>query len=158
MSSSAKTEKMGLNQWQGTDVPKRNDFNTDDQKIEDFVTTHTENTVLHTTQAEKNVWNNVYSIQTFFGNNANSRVITCTADFTPRVAIVFAHGYTPQVVDIANESDYNYFGIATNSGSMFGVSLSGKNLTVNQSTTALSNVEYRNLNLKGVMYVCIFFR
>ena len=144
MSSSAKTEKMGLNQWQGTDVPKRNDFNTDNQKIEDFVTTHTENTV--------------YSIQTFFGNNANSRVITCTADFTPRVAIVFAHGYTPQVVDIANESDYNYFGIATNSGSMFGVSLSGKNLTVNQSTTALSNVEYRNLNLKGVMYVCIFFR
>ena len=50
---------MGLNQWQGTDVPKRNDFNTDNQKIEDFVTTHTENTVLHTTQAEKNVWNNV---------------------------------------------------------------------------------------------------
>ena len=53
MSSSAKTEKMGLNQWQGTDIPKRNDFNTDNQKIEDFVTTHTENTVLHTTQAEK---------------------------------------------------------------------------------------------------------
>ena len=77
MSSSAKTEKMGLNQWQGTDVPKRNDFNTDNQKIEDFVTTHTENTVLHTTQAEKNVWNNVYSIQTFFGKLGVTHLSPC---------------------------------------------------------------------------------
>ena len=43
MPSSAKTEKLGLNNWAGADTPKRADFNQDNRILDEKLGGHLEN-------------------------------------------------------------------------------------------------------------------
>lgn len=49
MPSSAKTEKLGLNNWAGADTPKRADFNQDNRILDEKLGGHLENEDLHVT-------------------------------------------------------------------------------------------------------------
>ena len=53
MSSTNKTEKLGLNSWIGSDKPKRIDFNTDNEIIDRAISQHTEDTVVHINAEER---------------------------------------------------------------------------------------------------------
>ena len=53
MSSTNKTTNLKLNDWVGTDVPQREDFNADNQRIDKAIGDHTGNTTVHITQAER---------------------------------------------------------------------------------------------------------
>lgn len=53
MSSTNKTEKLGLNSWIGSDKPKRIDFNTDNEIIDRAISEHTEDTVVHINAEER---------------------------------------------------------------------------------------------------------
>lgn len=158
MSSTNKTENYGLNSWISSDIPKREDFNTDNVIIDNALANHCSDAVAHTSNAEKQAWSNPYYIQTYFGNGSSSRTLALNCDFTPVWGIVFAVNYTPSVTDISNEANYNYFAVFTASGSNTGVTLSGKSLKLVQSSTAVLGNEYRNFNQNGVTYLCIMFR
>ena len=56
MSSTNKTTNLKLNDWVGTDVPQREDFNADNQRIDKAIGDHTGNTTVHITQAERDLW------------------------------------------------------------------------------------------------------
>lgn len=158
MSSTNKTQNYGLNSWIGSDIPKREDFNTDNVIIDSVLAEHCDDSMAHTSSSEKNVWNNPYHIQTYFGNGSSSRTLALNCDFTPTWGIVFAVNYTPAVTDISNKANYNYFALFTSSGSNTGVTLSDKSLKLVQSSTAVLGNEYRNFNQNGVTYLCIMFR
>ena len=157
LSSTNKTPGIGLNSWVGTDVPKMEDFNEDNNTIDYEIASHKTNEDIHTTAEEKEAWNMPYVLTTYTGNGATSRNIK-VANFEPSWGIVFRISYTPSVVDIDNRTDYNFFGIFTNNGSNAGLSLSGKNLTVQQSSVSVFGSELKSYNENGASYMVMAFR
>ena len=158
MSSTNKTENLQLNSWIGADIPSREDFNRDNALIDTAVGAHTADTDIHTSPAEKTVWNSPYYISSYFGNGNSSRNITLDCDFTPSWGIVFAVASTPGVSDFTNKAHYNYFAMISTLGSNVGVVLNNKQIKVIQSSTAVLGNEYRSFNENGTTYVYIVFR
>ena len=68
MSSTNKTTNLKLNDWVGTDVPQREDFNADNQRIDKAIGDHTGNTTVHITQAERDLWGLPFYYYNYFGN------------------------------------------------------------------------------------------
>lgn len=158
MSSTNKSEKLKLNQWLGSDIPCREDFNNDNAIIDGVVGGHLNNRDMHTSAGEKAFWNNPYYMTTYYGNGASSRTININCAFEPNIVIVFASAYPPSIVDPGNDANYNYFGIATLSGSNTGLSISKRQLSITQSALPVSSTEYRNYNEYGVTYIVIAIR
>lgn len=158
MSSTNKSEKLNLNQWLGSDIPCREDFNNDNAIIDGVVGGHLGNKDMHTSAAEKSAWNTPYYLTTYYGTGANSRTVNLTCDFDPRIVIVFASTYPPSIVNTGNDANYNYFGIATAKGSNTGLGISRNQLNLTQSAIPVSSTEYRNYNEQGVTYVVIAIR
>ncbi len=158
MSSTNKTPNLELNNWVGSDIPKREDFNEDNNILDWTIGSHLDNTTMHTTAAEKTKINSPFVITAYTGNGSSSRQITITSEFEPKWGLVFKTGYTPQIMDIDNRTEYNYFGIFTQNGSNIGLSLSGKKLTVQQSATSVLGNEIRSYNENGSSYIIIAFR
>lgn len=158
MSSTNKTPGIELNNWVGSDIPKMADFNNDNNIIDYEITSHKTNGDIHTTAAEKTAWNQPYVIMTYTGNGNVSRSIKITDDFEPSWGMIFKINYTPSAVDIENRTEYNYFGVFTNNGSNTGLSLSGKNLNVTQSSVAVFGSELKCYNENGSAYMVIAFR
>ena len=52
MSSTNKTEELGLNQWVGTDVPKMEDFNNDNALIDKAISDHIWSASAHVTMEQ----------------------------------------------------------------------------------------------------------
>lgn len=158
MSSTNKSNNLNLNQWIGSDVPQREDFNNDNAIIDSVLGKHINNIATHTNASEKDMWNNPYFITTYYGDGMTTRALSLNCSFEPSWCIVFATNTTPSVTDISNESSYNYFGIATTRGSMSGLSISRKILNLTQSAVPVFSTEYRNYNQAGTTYVVIAVR
>ncbi len=160
MSSTNKTENLGLNSWVGTDIPKREDFNADNVLIDKIVSAHTSDNDVHIESDEREKWNSPYYIGVYYGDGATSRTLTFDdMPFKPKWCIVFAASVFSSVIDFTNKASYNYFGIATSSGSTVGLTItSAKKLKVVQSSTAVSSTGFRNFNENGITYIAIFFR
>lgn len=159
MSSSKKTANLKLNQWNPSDIPERLDFVVDNDLIDRAISNHTKNSTIHVSPDERDAWTNFYYKFSFVGDGTSPKTIATNCPFAPTWGIIFASTYPPSVVDIANDSNYNYFGIFTNQGSTSGVSIvSGNSIKVYQSSTAVQKTEYRNYNQNGVNYIVIMFR
>ena len=158
MSSTNKTPNLELNQWVGSDIPKRADFNADNSAIDEAIFNHTDDSDIHTTAEEKEVWNQPYVMTPFTGNGNVTRNITITDDFEPSWGIIYKINYTPTVVDIDNQTKYNYFGFFSKNGSESGLTLSGNKLTVTQASVAILGDELRCYNENGSAYMIIAFR
>ena len=158
MSSTNKTTNLKLNSWIGSDLPQREDFNRDNSIIDSAVTAHTSDAALHTSTAEKSKWNTPYYLGTYFGNGSSSRNLDLSCDFQPSWGLLFAANAMPGVSDFSNKAHYNYFALVSKSGSVNGVTLNGKRLTLVQSATAVNGNEYRSFNETGTTYVYIMFR
>lgn len=158
MSSTNKTSHLELNQWVGSDVPKRADFNADNSIIDAAIYRHTSDDEVHTTAEEKDLWNQPYVIKAFTGNGNLTRDITVTNAFDPSWGLIFKVNYTPTVVDIDNRTKYNYIGFFSTSGSSSGLTLSSNKLTVTQASVAILGDELRCYNENGSSYIIIAFR
>ena len=75
MSSTNKTTNLKLNDWVGTDVPQREDFNADNQRIDKAIGDHTGNTTVHITQAERDLWGLPFYYYNYFGNGKATRKV-----------------------------------------------------------------------------------
>ncbi len=158
MSSTNKTPHLELNSWVGSDIPKMADFNADNSILDAVIAAHTGDTDRHTTAADQAKWNSPYAVMYYTGNGSASRTLTPTNDFEPTWGFVFKLNYTPTVVDIANQTKYNYFGFFSNNGSNAGLSLSGKRLTVQQSSVSVFGNELKCYNENGSGYMVLAFR
>lgn len=159
MSSSKKTTNLKLNQWLETDIPERKDFVSDNEIIDKKIGRHLTDTELHVTSSEKEQWNQFYYKFSFIGDDVSPKTIETECPFIPTWGIIMANTLPPSVVDTASDSNYNYFGIFTNTGSNAGLSIvGGNNLRVYQSSSPVQRSEYRNYNQAGVVYTVIMFR
>ncbi len=157
MSSTNKTSNLELNNWLGTDVPERADFNRDNSIIDNAINTHTSDGNIHISASERNKWNNTHYIGTYSGNGSTSRTVTVNSPFTPSIVIVYPINVPVVINDFSNSACYQYFGIATARGSTSGLKLEGNVLTVTQSPTPVYGNEYRSFNdsLKNYVYIAI---
>lgn len=158
MSSSYKTDNIHLNKWVDSDIPEMLDFNMDNEIIDQAINNHISNNVSHVSQSDRNRWDKLIHFQPYFGNGSATQAVTLTCDFAPRMCIVFASSSLPGITDFTNKSHYNYFGIATTSGSTMGLTLNNKVLTAAQSSIAVASTEFRQYNEKGASYIIVAFR
>lgn len=158
MSSTNKTQNLGLNSWIGADVPKREDFNNDNAILDSIISQHKSDTDSHITADERETWNNVYAFYTYYGDGKPTRTIDLDIPFRPKWGIIFSENMPLSVVDVTNKANYNYFTLFTSIGSSIGVKLENKTLTVLQSSSPVMGTEYRNFNEIGTIYIAILFR
>ncbi len=156
MPSANKTERLGLNLWQGSDRPQRNDFNSDNAIIEQVVGDHTENDNIHLTEAEKTRVKKPMVTVSYLGDGSAQRTVTLPAVVT--TVIVFCDSMPCAVFDSTASCTKNYAGFSMyGAGSSAGVSFNSSALTVTQDTTAQNGVK-NCLNETGKTYRVIGFR
>lgn len=158
MSSTNKTNALGLNKWIDSDKPKMADFNQDNEIIDGVISEHLTDEIVHITDAERSQWNNYMHFQVYYGQGNGTQNVELTCDFEPRACLVFGMEYPMGASDFTNGAHYNYFGIATTTGNMFGLDLNGKTLSVTKSTVSTLATEYTQYNQKAVSYIVIALR
>ncbi len=157
MSSSNRTETLGLNSWLGSDRPERADFNADNEIIDATLAEHFESTC-HITESERNKWNTPYYFGVYFGDGNLTRTITTNCPFNPTWGLVFKGNAMPATTDFSNSRNLNHFAIVSVRSNMSGVELSGQNLKIRQSGSAIYSNEYSSINEYGATYCYILFR
>lgn len=161
MSSTNKTEKLGLNSWLGSDVPLRTDFNSDNSIIDSVVGNHLEDNVMHIEQSEREKWNSQVYVMMYFGDGAESKEITLSCDFVPTAGVIFASRmpFFEVVQGTEKLKNYHYLAFCTKFGDSYGVSSNGKTIKLTQDTSSDSlNGQYKCMNEQGRTYIGIFFR
>lgn len=158
MSSTNKTPNLQLNDWVGTDVPQREDFNTDNRRIDGACGDHFGNQTVHITQGEREIWNMPFYYYSYFGNGQAGRTIQVPCPFEPRFVIAFADKMPPTMCKFSSSANYHYTAFAGQTRSSIGLKLSGTSITVTQSVSAVTGQEYACLNQNGISYVVLLFR
>lgn len=160
MSSTNKTSNLKLNSWLGTDKPQRIDFNRDNEIIDNAFTEHCDDSVVHITDDERQLWNSFSYIGVYFGNGSSQRVVDLGINFDASVVIVFANGRPLHVTYFSNNKTSNYLAIASRTSNTYGLKLNDdlKSITVYQDSTPLMQNEYCNMNESGVQYSFIALR
>lgn len=158
MSSTYKTENLGLNNWIGSDTPEMEDFNRDNDLIETAVSQHTSDETSHITEVERNKWNNYIYTYTYPGNGNTSRTVDAQCPFDAEFCIVFTDGRSIKDTGSSSQSRNN-FGVAVKGSYTLGLRLNQDNtLTVSQSSTAAYSNEFACFNALNSVYVAVFFR
>ena len=160
MSSTNKTSNLKLNSWIVSDKPQRIDFNYDNNIIDEAISSHNRNKTIHITQEERKNWSTFTKSGVYFGDGAAERTIELECDFDISFVIVFASNRPVSIAGFSNSRHHNYSAFVGRLGSTSGAKFSKdyKSLVVNQSSSALMNNEYINLNELGVSYTYILFR
>lgn len=158
MGSAGKTEFLKLNNWSGADIPKRVDFNSDNELIDTAFKEHFENDDRHVSDFEREAWNMPFYAGIYYGNNENERTVVTNCPFEPIFGIVFAGGMPMSVVDFNNKIKYNYVGLLSRRSSTTGLKLVNSNFTITDSDFPVVNGEYIRLNVTGLTYCYVLFR
>lgn len=156
MASSKKTKRYGLNQWYGTDVPKREDFVKDNEIIDNVMATHADDTSMHLTPEDRLRFDELIFRDTYIGDNAMER--TFELPFQPILLIIFTVSSPINRVDFTAKTHDLNFGFYAAGCSSWGIDVSGKTLTVRHSVVADFKSELSTFNSKGSKYVYVAFR
>ncbi len=158
MSSTNKTDYMGLNSWVGADIPKMEDFNTDNEILDSVISEHCNDSVSHVTSIDKEKWNSPVAVTTYFGDGSETRDIELECSFVPSFIIIFPNGAPTTLTFFDSKHKKNFFAFGTQGGSSSGISLSGKTVTLKNEELPKIQNEARDMNYLGTRYVCVMFR
>ena len=150
MASTNKTQNFELNQWLGSDVPQRVDFNEDNRIIDEALHAHMSDMSVHTTELDK-MQNASYS---YVGDGAATQ--TLQMPFEPHGVFVMATNHCP--ISINSNTKKWYFGVGLKGLVTGNVLINGRDVTVKQGTPSSSNTEVPALNENGEVYAIIAFR
>lgn len=157
MSSSYKTPNLKLNLWDGSDKPKRADFNYDNETLDSIIGTHLADSVAHMTADERAKWNAPFVVGSYHGNGANTRVIPL--DFTPSFIIVYANHMPWSLYDSSGDKLFSFGGISTVLYSSAGLALTENTLTVTETPNSpIHSNCYPRMNTSGYRYQYIAFK
>lgn len=158
MPTSNKTANLNLNNWLETDKPKRIDFVENNNILDNVISTHLANTVLHLTSADRELLTAPFVTGIVSGTGEASH--THTLSITPKFVIFFLRSFFPVSYDATNGYTVCNGGIALKStmGSTPGLKLVGNSLTVTQSQGTVSNGVFFNLNKLSGQYLYIAFK
>lgn len=153
MASSKKTANLGLNNWTETDCPKRSDFVSDNQIIDNLVGNHIKDSSLHLTSSEKDRVSVPFDINTYYGTGEASTELQF--NYSPKFVIVCKKN-SPLQTSKSSNIVINA-AIASTVGVSGGIKISNKTVTVKQSATAENGIMY-NLNDSNSEYMIITFK
>ncbi|MDR0913935.1 MAG: hypothetical protein LBM65_02040 [Oscillospiraceae bacterium] len=155
MGSTNKTPNLHLNSWLDTDSPKRMDFQSDNDIIDEQLGGHILNEVIHLTAEEKEYLSSPVHMVSYTGNGSASRNVTLP--FVPLFVIVFKNN--SPISSISNSANIQSAGFALNgAGATAGLTLANTSLTVKQySTLSTSSANY-DFNASGASYRVILFK
>ncbi|MBQ7218148.1 MAG: hypothetical protein IJS27_01485 [Ruminococcus sp.] len=154
MASSSFTSHLGLCNWAATDRPKRADFVSDNNIIDNTVGTHIADTTKHLTAAEKEKALTPYTAMIYAGTGADNRAVTTA--FQPKFVIVYKKN-APLIGNENGTSIINSAATVYAHGGSAGVSLTSTGFTVRQQATAENGMRY-SLNEEGEQYCAVVFR
>lgn len=157
MSSSSKTGKLNLNQWQGADSPKRADFNGDNLIIDNVLGTHVADMALHLTPSEKAYLTSGACVSgTYVGDGETDQTINL--GFTPKGVFV-ANIQRPLIgVDFANKHVYAHAGAAVSIYGTLGISIVTGGFKVIQASAPIGDNYIQDLNRLAARYIYIAFK
>ena len=157
MPSTNKTAHLKLNQWIGTDKPRKDDFNADNAAVDAAIAQHVQDAVSHITDQERSAWNQVgYKLYTYTGDNSESR--TVTLDFSPTFGILFPVDKAVAAYESGPMQNYLRSGFFSPKGCSVGLSLSDKTLTVKNLVEGVPTGFTNRYNESGITYVILAFR
>ena len=158
MASTNKTANLQLNSWLATDKPKREDFTSDNLKIDTAVTNHINDQTVHITAADRAKIDAPYVVEYVTGTGAAS--VDHTLSFSPQWVLVYMDGSPFNEYDSVNDYTICSGGIVCSDfiGATPGISLNGTTLTLSQSQTTATNGVFHNFNKSGEQYVIIAFK
>ena len=156
MPTNNKTPNLNLNNWLGTDKPKRIDFFENNEILDTVISSHLSDTSMHITEEEKKNLSSGPVLGLLPGNGAASR--THVLNFNPSMVIVFLRNTIFNMYDPVNNYTICNIGIAVpGRGSTIGASLDGNELTLSQTQGAPLDGRFINLNTTHGQYVYIAF-
>lgn len=153
MPSTNKTTHLNLNKWIASDIPKRADFVSDNQIIDNAFYEHISDSTAHLTAAEKAKVDQPFYISQILGSGVNNATINL--EFEPRM--VFMYKTNSPFTKYNGTSTDVYSASATATATSGGVSISGRTIILRQDSSAADGVKY-NLNENNARYVLIAFR
>lgn len=142
MPSTNKTNHLGLNQWQESDRPVRNDFNSDNLLVDTALGEHLANGDIHVTAEEKSYIKDWLLSYSYTGTGESSRAFVLGEKI--RFVMIFAKDKP-----LADYSAFGYLALGCSQG--LTVSASGTGFTVSHDTSIKLNeedVQYRVVMLK----------
>lgn len=161
MPSSYKTPYLKLNRWVGSDKPKRDDWNTDNERIDTGVQTvsqelekHLVDEVSHITKKERVRWNQGHAHYTYLytGDGTAARNIDLGENIS--FGLIFPIG--KPLVNATPEVNC-YSAILSSTGCSQGASLRERGFTVHQQQRPDPSNFSVKLNEKGVPYLCVYW-
>lgn len=155
MSSTNKTEYLGLSGWVYSDTPKMTDFTTDNAIIDSILGEHINDDSIHLSEADRAKLGGTISSTVIAGSGSASRTITL--DASPKMVQIFLKN-SPSASWNSEKSCMvvNSAFALQNGVSSGGVSLTGNNLVVTNSTAPSNGIMY-NLNEEYGQYVIISY-
>ena len=158
LSATNQTSFLGLSSWLGTDKPQRTDFNSDNEKIDNFASEHTADLKSHLSAEDREKFDQPYFMGVYFGNGKENQTIVTSCPFKPSFGFAYCLNEPWQETDFTNKASYSYAAFMATRGSMPGISISGSDLVVSNTITAVSGTEYSNMNSNGRTYFYVLFR
>lgn len=155
MASTSYTPNLGLCAWQSQDRPKRMDFVSDNQKIDDVLGAHINDKSLHVTAQEKEAYSSPYKVVTYIGDGQSSRTLSLDKAYT--FAIVFSKNNPPQKTDLSGNVILKFAVVGRLFGSQSNLMLNSDSITVTEDTAVVDGV-INSFNEQYDQYVMILFR
>lgn len=152
MSSTIKTPNLNLNKWIGPDIPKREDFNYDNETIDDICGNHIIDTDIHITSEERGLWNTQCVQGTYFGSGGTQSEIIL--GFKPKAVIVFSYN---KPLGLANTTDC-YSAISTQFINSIGIELTETGFITYHGTTHSVDGIVPKFNVAGLDYAYLAFK
>lgn len=158
MPTNNKTANLSLNNWLETDKPKRIDFVENNTILDTVIGTHIADQISHLSSADRALLSAPFVRGVIAGTG--DATYAHALDISPKFVIVFMRNRPFFEHDTTNGYTICNCGIALTSayGSSSGLSLSGSNLTLKQTTGTPSDGIFFNLNKYNEQYVYIAFK
>lgn len=155
MASTSFTPNLGLCSWSSDDRPKRMDFVNDNALIDEILGAHLNNSNLHVSAEEKEIYSSPYKVISYAGDGQASKSINTGEGYA--FAIIFQKFYPPVEVDASNNVISHFALVGRMFGSSANLTMTGTSITVTQDTVATDGVK-NNFNEAEGQYVMILFR
>ncbi len=155
MSSTYKTTNLGLNQFVGSDRPKMEDFNFDNQQIDQKFQEHVLSNLHLTEQQREQLGKASYQIGSYSGDGQASRTIAVEGGIG--FGLIFMVGEVFNQTVTSSGDTYVYAAIITPQGCSKGVSIAEGGFTVQQSATSPMDGKRSMLNQSGKSYLYMIF-
>ena len=154
MASTDKTENLRLNKWVSEDVPKMNDFNSDNTIIDTVVGEHINNEEIHLSAEDRKLLGGGITTMVIVGDGNSSK--TVTLDTAPKMVHIFLKNSPPAVWDSENSCTViNSAFVIQRGSSSGGASLNDKSLVIT-NTNVSDGIKY-NLNESYGQYVVVSY-